>query len=217
MTMGHGADGAESGLEALPNRNRRGTIEPEVSIPPFDPLSGFDSALGHGTVGGAGFRETAIRFIVQITDAWNPMVNGKTTIQGSPRRVRSNLRSTDIGARVGSVVTTSGQQKHTHKRRKSLLRQAQAFTQALLAHPENGRTTAGRVLYGEEEWAIRQPMRPALSFKQLTTTGSTVQAAVKPLEHYAFRTLHMEAEDDGTTVFVDERGFFECLAISPFR
>jgi cysteine-rich repeat protein len=38
-------------------------------VPAFDWEQGFDSGLGHGAIGGAGFRETALPVIVHITDA----------------------------------------------------------------------------------------------------------------------------------------------------
>ena len=38
-------------------------------MPPFVWTDGFESALGHGTVGGVGFRETALPVVVHITDA----------------------------------------------------------------------------------------------------------------------------------------------------
>ncbi len=37
-------------------------------VPAFDPAAGFDPALGHGMLGGVGFREGALPIVVHITD-----------------------------------------------------------------------------------------------------------------------------------------------------
>ena len=55
-TSGDGCDGACA-------------IESYAGVPAFDWTAGYDPGLGHGSIGGVGFRETALPVIVHITDA----------------------------------------------------------------------------------------------------------------------------------------------------
>jgi len=70
MPLHGGADGPESHLEALrqvaTGRGFRGPTAEVVT--PFSAMSGFDATLGHGTLGGAGFRTGAFPIIIMATD-----------------------------------------------------------------------------------------------------------------------------------------------------
>jgi len=69
---GGGADGLESGMEALYQCATGEGIEWTVStageVVKFDPADGYDPAKGHGVIGGAGFRIGALPIIVHATD-----------------------------------------------------------------------------------------------------------------------------------------------------
>jgi hypothetical protein len=65
---GGGLDTREAGYEAL-YQWASGVGLPAFALSPFDPSVGFDAALGHGTIGGAGFREGALPILIQVTDA----------------------------------------------------------------------------------------------------------------------------------------------------
>jgi hypothetical protein len=63
-----GLDVPEAGFEALFQWGS-GVGSAAFAISPFDPLQGFDASLGHGTRGGAGFRDGSLPIILQVGDA----------------------------------------------------------------------------------------------------------------------------------------------------
>lgn len=63
-----GLDTPESGYEAL-FQWASGLGSVSFGISPFDPSQGFDAALGHGLLGGAGFRDGSLPIIIQVADA----------------------------------------------------------------------------------------------------------------------------------------------------
>jgi hypothetical protein len=63
-----GLDVPESGLESI-FQWATGVGSPAFAISSFDPQDGFDASLGHGTRGGAGFREGSLPIILQVSDA----------------------------------------------------------------------------------------------------------------------------------------------------
>jgi len=71
MPLHCGSDGPESNIEGLYQaatgdgfRSATGT----VWTPAFDPSAGFDASLGHGMIGGAGFRMDSLPIIIMATD-----------------------------------------------------------------------------------------------------------------------------------------------------
>ncbi|RME25843.1 MAG: VWA domain-containing protein [Deltaproteobacteria bacterium] len=63
-----GADTPEAGYVAM-FRWLTGAGLPAFGIAQFDPQAGYNDQLGHGLIGGVGFRDTALPIVVQITDA----------------------------------------------------------------------------------------------------------------------------------------------------
>ena len=71
MLLHCGADGPESQIESLfQTATGDGFRAPAGSawVTPFDPDAGFDASLGHGRIGGAGFRRDALPIIILATD-----------------------------------------------------------------------------------------------------------------------------------------------------
>jgi hypothetical protein len=111
-----GADGPESGIEALHQIATGGGVTWTTStgitgsVEPVDCGDGFDSARGHGTVGGGCFRAGALPVVVQMTDAQSH--DGEdyrgvdpTTTAADATTTMSELRG--IGARVVTVCASA--------------------------------------------------------------------------------------------------------------
>lgn len=88
LTASGGADGPESQIEALYQaavgdgfRSMTGT----TWVPAFDPDAGFDADLGHGRIGGAGYREDAKPIVILATDITFHRKWGDTTVVAGDR------------------------------------------------------------------------------------------------------------------------------------
>ena len=118
LTASGGADGPESGIESLYQlATGEGRTEPDCEghvIPPFDPAEGLVADEADGTVGGAGFRDTTVRIIVQITDA-STHAEGETGAGGTEpypygatrEEAFEALAELDVQV-IGLIVGTSG-------------------------------------------------------------------------------------------------------------
>jgi cysteine-rich repeat protein len=84
-------------------------LEATPGVPPFDWAIGFDPGLGHGRVGGAGFRETALPVIVHVTDAVSHTCDDYAAAEISSHCAADVFYELGaIGARVIVVATFSG-------------------------------------------------------------------------------------------------------------
>ncbi|HEV8320660.1 MAG TPA: VWA domain-containing protein [Myxococcota bacterium] len=70
MPLGCGSDTPEAGFPTLWRAATGSALTwPGGSVPLYDPTIGYDPALGHGLIGGAGFRAGSLPIIVHATDA----------------------------------------------------------------------------------------------------------------------------------------------------
>jgi hypothetical protein len=130
ITMHNGADGTESGMEALYqaltglgyDQIGDGIYDPNTDILPFiakseDAFGGtvdgaYDSGMsGSGTLGGFGFREGALPVIIYATDAPMRDRDAGYTVPPSANHTAGNTdvvhASDDLGARLIGVATQS--------------------------------------------------------------------------------------------------------------
>lgn len=114
LSLGNGGDARESGLEALyqiaTGEGFAWSVPEAGSVGKFDARVGFDPALGHGLVGGAGFRVGALPIIVHVTDVqWHgadDYLAAGLVETHSRAQVSDALRA--LGARVVGVTSDAG-------------------------------------------------------------------------------------------------------------
>ncbi len=119
FVLGYGGDGPDSGLESLyqisTGEGITWTVTTAHFVPKFDPMDGFDEALGHGLLGGVGFRVGALPIIVHITDIeWHPASDyisaGITQAHSRDQAVAAMI---GLGARfIGITSSASARTQH---------------------------------------------------------------------------------------------------------
>jgi hypothetical protein len=111
--LGIGGDGKESGLESLYQISTGEGLDWDVTtagtVPKFVPSEGFDEALGHGVLGGVGFRVGALPIIVHITDIeWHEasdyIAAGITDAHSRDQAVAAMI---GLGARMIGITSSS--------------------------------------------------------------------------------------------------------------
>ncbi|MCZ7682530.1 MAG: hypothetical protein M5U28_28535 [Sandaracinaceae bacterium] len=116
VTLHFGADAPESGVEALHQiatgagvswHRLDGTVD---AVPAVDCEAGFDAGLGHGRLGGACFRPTALPVVVHVTDAQSH--DGADYRAFDPRILAASATATmaelrTLGARVVGIRPAS--------------------------------------------------------------------------------------------------------------
>lgn len=111
VTLGSGADIDESGYEALyqiatgVGLTGSGTCA-AVSVPAFNPSAGRVAGVADGTVGGVGFRGTAMPVVLTVTDA--PSHQGAVVGSFAATSTGAISALNSIGARAAGVVINIG-------------------------------------------------------------------------------------------------------------
>ena len=239
LIAGGGGDGPEAQLEgiyqiATGSGFRSSGVSPLVWTAKFDPAIGFDATKGHGTIGGAGFREDSLPIVILATDAPFHHEAGDTDAPGAggatypysasaftgtsadqkPKTVAAAIAALGaIGAKFIGVSVQTGTTEPTTKTSQRYQEEYFAMQTGSYVDSPGGGPTCPYGLDGANVAALTvggKNVCPLVFASRSDGTGfdvSVVDAITKLESFVAFRTVWIEARDNTTTT-IDETTFF---------
>jgi len=225
LSAAGGADFPESGFEALyQTATGAGITSIAYDLDPFNPLFGFESSLGHGIIGGAGFRTSAIRLVIQITDARNHNALGGEdayTFSGAADETSALNALNEIDAYVATVLSGTDESAREQALRTAEQTNARVLPSAFGSIDERScaetECCTGEAGFGEipdSDGFCPLVFQIDGSGSSLETYG-IVEAVDALLNTYTVDTLHIEPVDDVESVFEESLFVESAIADGP--
>jgi hypothetical protein len=225
LSAASGEDIPESGFEALyQTATGAGITSTAYDLDPFNPLFGFDSSLGHGFIGGAGFRASAIRLVIQITDARNHnALDGEDayTFSGAADETSALNALNEIDAYVAIVLSGTDERVREQALRTAEQTNARVLPSAFGSIDERScaETECCTGEAGIGETPDSDGFCPLVF--QIPSSGlgladyGIIEAVGALLNAYTVDTLHIEPVDDVESVFEENLFVESALADGP--